>query len=373
MTNIYSILLKEDHHHHHSDIEEVSPENKRLNLIIQISSAVGLLIMVIIFGLIPLFVKTCKENLKLTGIANSFSCGIFISVAIIHILPETIEEMNDYLKSQNSILTDIPICNIIAFLSFSLILFIEKVVFNSHSLIDHGHDHGHDHGEHDEDNIDYEDEEEENIQNMMTTTRKFGTLFKLTCKESSKDNEYNEQSDQREKRTTYIYKNVNKDITKKEDLPVQKINGDFKSFVLLFALSFHGLFEGIAVGYQKSTSSTISIIIAIFGHKWAEGLTLGLSFTKANTKTSIFILMIVIFALFTPIGIAIGVILNNSEGLPGYIQPLCLSLTVGTFIYISCGEIISEEFTVTNHKWIKFLFLILGIVLIVGLTIWEHI
>lgn len=373
MTNIYSILLQEDHHHH-SDIEEVSPENKRLNLIIQISSAVGLLIMVIIFGLIPLFVKTCKENLKLTGIANSFSCGIFISVAIIHILPETIEEMNDYLKSQNSILTDIPICNIIAFLSFSLILFIEKVVFNSHSLIDHGHDHGeHDEEVNNEDNIDYEDEEEENIQNMMTTSRKFGTLFKLTCKESSKDNEYNEQSDQREKRTTYIYKNVNKDITKKEDLPVQKINGDFKSFVLLFALSFHGLFEGIAVGYQKSTSSTISIIIAIFGHKWAEGLTLGLSFTKANTKTSIFILMIVIFALFTPIGIAIGVILNNSEGLPGYIQPLCLSLTVGTFIYISCGEIISEEFTVTNHKWIKFLFLILGIVLIVGLTIWEHI
>jgi len=369
ISNIYSIFLQENNHKH-SVAEEVSPENKKLNLIIQISSAIGLLLLVLIFGLIPLFVKSCKENLKLTGIANSFSCGIFISVAIIHILPEAIEDMNSYLKSIDSIL-DIPICNLISFFSFSLILFIEKVVFNSHSLIDHGHDHGN-HGKNDQEDLnnDEEDEDEdENMKNMMTTTRKFGTLFKLTCKESSP----NEVGDI-EKKTTYVYKNIKRNSTSKiETVSNQEIKGNFKSFILLFALSFHGLFEGIAIGYQKTATSTISIIIAIFGHKWAEGLTLGLSFSKGNTKTTIFVLMILIFALFTPIGIAIGIVLNNTEGLPGYIQPLCLSLTVGTFIYISCGEIISEEFTVTNNKWIKFVFLILGIVLIVGLTIWEHV
>jgi hypothetical protein len=47
----------------------------------------------------------------------------------------------------------------LAFLTYSLILFIEKVAFNSHALIDHnhgdhghshshGHDHGHDHHNH---------------------------------------------------------------------------------------------------------------------------------------------------------------------------------------------------------------------------------
>ena len=38
----------------------------------------------------------------------------------------------------------------IAFLTYSLILFIEKVAFNSHALIEHDHGDGHGHGHDDE-------------------------------------------------------------------------------------------------------------------------------------------------------------------------------------------------------------------------------
>jgi len=42
----------------------------------------------------------------------------------------------------------------------------------------------------------------------------------------------------------------------------------------LAALSFHGFFEGTALGLQKAFKSTSSLLIAILAHKWAEALTL---------------------------------------------------------------------------------------------------
>jgi len=42
----------------------------------------------------------------------------------------------------------------------------------------------------------------------------------------------------------------------------------------MFALSLHGLFEGVALGIQKLPSSTFVIFVAILAHKWAEAFSL---------------------------------------------------------------------------------------------------
>ena len=39
-------------------------------------------------GLIPVKVKSFSESPKILGIANSFSGGIFIAIALLHIMPE---------------------------------------------------------------------------------------------------------------------------------------------------------------------------------------------------------------------------------------------------------------------------------------------
>lgn len=39
-------------------------------------------------GLIPVYSKTCRESPKILGIANSFASGVFIAIALVHILPE---------------------------------------------------------------------------------------------------------------------------------------------------------------------------------------------------------------------------------------------------------------------------------------------
>ena len=45
------------------------------------------------------------------------------------------------------------------------------------------------------------------------------------------------------------------------------------------------------------------------------------------------------------------------------------SISAGTFIYISCGEIIVEEFAVSKNKGWKFLFYSLGIAFIALLAL----
>lgn len=40
-------------------------------------------------GLAPIQTKSCRENAKLLGIMNTFSGGVFLAIAFVHILPET--------------------------------------------------------------------------------------------------------------------------------------------------------------------------------------------------------------------------------------------------------------------------------------------
>ena len=48
-------------------------------------------------GLTPIKTKSCRENANLLGIMNTFSGGVFLAIAFVHILPET---ANQYYGSQ---------------------------------------------------------------------------------------------------------------------------------------------------------------------------------------------------------------------------------------------------------------------------------
>ena len=139
-------------------------------------------------------------------------------------------------------------------------------------------------------------------------------------------------------------------------------------YILLIALSLHGLFEGIALGVMKTIRDLLFLLIAILAHKWAESLALGISFFKSGTERNIFIKMIVIFSLFSPSGIIIGILFSSA----GYlIEGILLSVSGGTFLYISASEVIVEEFAITKYKYKKYAFYLLGGIL-VGILKWYE-
>jgi zinc transporter 1/2/3 len=143
---------------------------------------------------------------------------------------------------------------------------------------------------------------------------------------------------------------------------------NFTPYILLIALSIHGLFEGIALGLQKLLHSVIFLAVAIVAHKWAEAFTLGVSFSRTGTEKAQFIKMIILFCVFTPLGICIGMVLESMSEL---VTGIFLALSGGTFLYVSASEVIVEEFSITRHKFQKYILYLLGGVLIGGLCFLE--
>jgi zinc transporter ZupT len=101
----------------------------------------------IIAGLIPTWSPKCRESPKILGIANSFAAGVFLAIAFMHIAPEMIEEWNE-MEAEKGVTKIFPLPEILIFAGYTLILIIDKVLFDTHALFDHDHDgEGHDHND----------------------------------------------------------------------------------------------------------------------------------------------------------------------------------------------------------------------------------
>ncbi len=115
-------------------------------------------LMIVIIGSIPLRSKEFKENGKLLALSAAFSGGLFLSVGILHILPEASENFNDYYDDGKE---HFPFAFFTTVMSFALILFIEKIA------VDHHHSHSEDNHVHAKKSIamltnkDYTDDENE--------------------------------------------------------------------------------------------------------------------------------------------------------------------------------------------------------------------
>ena len=139
-------------------------------------------------------------------------------------------------------------------------------------------------------------------------------------------------------------------------------------YILLIALSVHGIFEGIALGVMNTVKECSILFSAIILHKWAAAFALGISFYKSGTEKDLFIKMILLFTSFGPLGIIIGMIFSDAGNL---IKGIMLSISAGTFIYVAASEVIVEEFSLSKKTNIKFLLFLLGGLLTFILTFIE--
>ena len=104
-------------------------------------------LMTIICGNIPIRLKSFKENPKLMSLSSAFAGGLFLSVGLLHILPEAQHSFESYHKETDpeseEEIEHFPWSYFILVISFSLILFIDKVAIGEDH---HGHGSSHAHG-----------------------------------------------------------------------------------------------------------------------------------------------------------------------------------------------------------------------------------
>ena len=326
--------------------------------IIKICSIFLLSLISISFGLMPFFINFCRKNNKFLSLSNSFSAGIFLGLAFFHILPEAADIVHKK--------TEFPLAYVCCFLSYSLNLFIEKVVFsNSHEILHGGLGHHHELEKFEEDEKnEHNEKHKENEDNNENKEEKQVLDIKI--------NQVHNESNKLESKnmfisTNYEIKNTNEEH--EEQIPLSKSSSI--SYLLLLALGFHGLFESISLGIQQTIKGTVFLIIAIALHKWAAALTLGISFVKSGVSQKEYIINILIFSFITPIGISMGMALTSFSS--DFIAGIFLSISVGTFIYIACSEIVIHEFNKKENRYIKFLCFILGAGIVLSLNVLEFV
>ena len=80
--------------------------------------------------------------------------------------------------------------------------------------------------------------------------------------------------------------------------------------VLLIGLGSHSIFEGLALGISDDYDQVAFFAIAIILHKGAAGMSLGISMQRAfPTEKKFTTFMMFLFAIFSPIGVLLGMLL----------------------------------------------------------------
>ena len=132
--------------------EDDSGENKSLVFWTKVGFIIAVAAEALIAGMIPTWSPSCRENPKILGIANSFAGGVFLAIAFMHITPEMIETwnglpLNTHTDSDGNVVENekiFPLPELLIFLGYTIILIIDKVLFDTHALFaddEHGHHH----------------------------------------------------------------------------------------------------------------------------------------------------------------------------------------------------------------------------------------
>jgi zinc transporter 1/2/3 len=150
--------------------------------------------------------------------------------------------------------------------------------------------------------------------------------------------------------------------------PKKKEGLNMLPFILMIALSVHSIFEGIALGLMNEMGPFINLMISILMHKFAESMSISIAMQKSGFEFRKLFWFIFLFSFATPIGTLMGILLNDADEI---VNIVFTSLAGGSFIYVSCSELIVEEFSLPGNRWWKLLAFVVGAVFIGLLLLLE--
>ena len=137
-----------------------------------------------------------------------------------------------------------------------------------------------------------------------------------------------------------------------------------RSLMLVATLSTHSLLEGIAIGLQNALGSVLAIFIAVLFHKSLMGFSMGSNLVHSKQSTKKQIVAACIFALASPIGIAIGLIIHTQQeeqsDVTKLVNAILQAIATGTFLYVTFFEVLVKEFEAHGNRLAKVLSLFAG-------------
>jgi len=137
-----------------------------------------------------------------------------------------------------------------------------------------------------------------------------------------------------------------------------------RGFLVVLAISLHAVFEGIAMGLTNNTRSVWLLFIAISAHKYVISFCISMQFVTSGLKPLLSIIYFSTFALISPVGAGIGILLSETVKSEAETQTVVVTvlqgLATGTLLYVVFFEVIEKERQKGTSGTIQVTFIILG-------------
>ena len=292
------------------------------------------------FGVFPMFLVERFRNTRwmgrVTSLATTFAGGVFLAACIMDLFPDVRESMDhllDEIENLYHVPVDYPLAEFIILVGFFLTLIMENIVAECQ--------------EHMKQDLNInvpvnpDDERRPLLEEQHQTEPVIGAV---------------EGHDQ-------------------EHLPLELfVHSTLRATLLCLALSFHSLFEGLAIGLQTTLGNVTSIFFAVTAHKGIMASSLGLTIAQTQLKMRIKLLAVAIFSVASPVGIAIGIGVTGMQQSIGrdIANSVLQGISCGTFLYIALLEVLFPELSNPNNRMPKILGMLAGFALISILLIFTH-
>ena len=335
----------------------------------KVPACIILLFTSLIFGLLPMGITKCLEKRKMNvqrismymGFLNCFAGGVFFGTALLHLLPESMEKVDEYIDS------DYPVTTALVGAGVFLVLIAEHTFGTFHK-----------HGDSIEPEVRFSREGDKNIPKANIKTSKDASNGSITTIAYSKttseisngvyDNKAAEISEDDKKahcngNSVSEHVSVQNSADEISDLSV------FRTIVLILALSLHMVFEGLALGLQDSNSKVWQLLGVITMHKCIVSFSTGLQLNESLKTFRKVLLSIIGFSIVAPLGVLIGFLVTEYGGegsAQGIASGVLQSLSTGTFFYVTFFEILQKELA-NAHNLPKVAVTILGFLVTIGL------
>merc|ERR1711970_1202079 len=233
------------------------------------------------FGMMPLKLYSKLKNnnnpssdsrtrwKKLMSFSSCFGGGVFMAACLLDLLPDIEEKMDqvmEELKKQHDVDLDYPVSQFLMVAGFLLILAIEQSVLHFQELW----------------------KQEEEREPLLNTNTGSYQNYQEQHGASHHHHLHNDHAavpgitnHAHHAHDGGYHAHIDHDITKHSSL---------RSAMLLLALSFHSVFEGIAIGLQDTSGQLVTIFTAVMMHKAVMAFSLGLNIAQTDVSNRNFLM-----------------------------------------------------------------------------------
>lgn len=306
-------------------------------LVAKILCMVGMFFFMLLGSLLPVKIiemdfEKAHRSKKILSLCNTFGGGVFLATCFNALLPAVREKLQEVLTLAH-ISTNYPLAETIMLLGFFMTVFLEQLV--------------------------------------LTFRKERPAFIDLetfnASSDAGSDSEY-ESPFMGGQRGHTLYAEPH---GHSHGLSVQELSrsSPLRLLSLVFALSAHSVFEGLALGLQEEGEKVVSLFMGVAIHETLVAVALGISMARSAMALRDAAKLAITVSAMIPLGISLGLGIESAQGVPSSVASVLLQgLAGGTFLFVTFFEILAKELEEKSDRLLKVLFLVLGYTVLAGMV-----